>query len=92
MKTVTRSLLLSYSTISSNQFIELYCRREEVAVAIYSKEDDHLKILFESLLLWKLVNNDTLNTKSTIDIANKNSYYYAKNASAELTIATQVSL
>ena len=37
MKTVTRSLLLSYSPISSDQLVELYCRRAEVAVAIYSK-------------------------------------------------------
>ena len=37
MKTVTRSLLLSYSPISSDQLVELYCRRAEVVVAIYSK-------------------------------------------------------
>ena len=37
MKTVTRSLLLSYSPISSDQLVELYCRRVEAALAIYSK-------------------------------------------------------
>ena len=37
MKTVTRSLLLSYSPISSDQLVELYCRRLEVVVAIYSR-------------------------------------------------------
>ena len=37
MKTITsyRSLLLSYSPISSDQLVELYCRRAEVVVAIY---------------------------------------------------------
>ena len=48
MKTVTRSLLLSYSPISNDQLVELYCRRAEVVVAIYSEvlhtEDD---------LIWK---------------------------------------
>ena len=37
MKTVTRSLLLSYSPISSDQLVELYCRREKVLAAIYTK-------------------------------------------------------
>ena len=37
MKTVTRSLLLSYSPISSDQLVELYCRRAEFVAAIYSK-------------------------------------------------------
>ena len=37
MKTVTRSLLLSYSPVSSDQLVELYCRRAEVVVAIYTK-------------------------------------------------------
>ena len=35
MKTVTISLLLSYSPISSDQLVELYCRRAEVVVAFY---------------------------------------------------------
>ena len=34
MKTVTRSLLLSYSPISSDQLVELYCRRAKVVVAM----------------------------------------------------------
>ena len=37
MKTVTRSLLLSYSPISSDQLVELYCVTAEVKAAIYSK-------------------------------------------------------
>ena len=37
MKTVTRNLLLSYSPISSDQLVELYCRRAEVVVVIYSE-------------------------------------------------------
>ena len=36
MKTVTRSLVLSYSPISSDQLVELYFRRAEVVVAIYN--------------------------------------------------------
>ena len=35
MKTVTRSLLLSCIPVSSDQLVELYCRRTEVVVAIY---------------------------------------------------------
>ena len=38
MKTVTRSLLLSYNPISNDQLVELYCRRAEVTAAIYSKQ------------------------------------------------------
>ena len=37
MKTVTRSLLLSYIPISSDQLVELYCRRAEIVVGIYTE-------------------------------------------------------
>ena len=37
MKTVTRSLLLSYSPLSSDQLVEFYCRRSAVIAVIYSK-------------------------------------------------------
>ena len=48
MRTVTRNLLLSYSSISSDQFVELYFRRAEVVVAIgihvdMRYEDDHIR-------------------------------------------------
>ena len=35
MKTVIRSLLLSYSPISSDQLVELYCIRAEVTVVVF---------------------------------------------------------
>ena len=53
MKTVTRSLLLSYSPISSDQLAELYCRRAEVVVAIYSK--CVVQCYGEDEQIWKLM-------------------------------------
>ena len=49
MKTVTRNLLFSYSSISSDQLVELYCRTAEVVVAIgihvdmHYEGDDHIR-------------------------------------------------
>ena len=52
MKTVTRSLLLSYSPISSDQLVELYCRRAE-NTAIYTKSVDQLALGFLLALLYQ---------------------------------------
>ena len=58
MKTVTRNLLLSYSPISSDQLVELYCRRAEVVAAIYSEN--------EKCIVAKLVSDDQIRGKLLI--------------------------
>ena len=59
MKTVTRSLLLSYSPISSDQLVELYrhCGIVEATVDIYIEsiddvEDDKTRTQFSSISLF----------------------------------------